>query len=72
MVLCEGAGLAGSTEGKAIMEGINQISGIEGLAGTFDYTTKEGEGIRTCTSYIISDGKYLILDNPLFLFYLLE
>lgn len=63
MVLCEGANIAGSTDGKAIMEGINQISGLEGLAGTFDYTAGDGEGIRTCTSYIIEDGKYLTLES---------
>lgn len=63
MVLVEGARIADSTEAAAIMEGINQISGFEGLGGTFDYTAGDGEGLRTCNSYIIVDEKYVLLEN---------
>ena len=63
MVLVEGARIADSTEAKAIMEGINKISGFEGLGGTFDYTAGDGEGLHTCNSYIITDEKYGLLEN---------
>ncbi len=63
MVLWKGAENSGSADGKAILEGINKISDFEGLAGTFDYTAGDGEGIRTCNSYVISGEKYVLLDN---------
>lgn len=63
MVLAEAARIAGSNDAGAIMEGIYDISGFEGLGGTFDYTAGDGEGLHTSNSYIIEDGKYVLLDN---------
>ena len=61
MILNEGIKNAGSNDGPSVMEGINQISEYDGLAGVFDYTSGDGEGIRTCGSYIIIDEKYTLL-----------
>lgn len=61
MVLNEGIRNAGSTDPEAIMNGINQIKGLEGLGGTFDYTSGDGEGLHSCNSYIIIDEKYTVL-----------
>ena len=63
MILNEGTKNAGSNDGDAVMDGIFQISDYEGLAGTFDYTEGDGEGIRTCSSYIVIDEKYTLLDG---------
>jgi len=38
---------AGSVDGSAVKDAINAISGLEGLAGTFDYATGGCEGIQT-------------------------
>ena len=38
---------AGSVDGPAVRDAINSISGLEGLAGTFDFATGGCEGIQT-------------------------
>lgn len=63
MVLNEGIRNAGSADSEAIMEGIRQIKGLEGLGGMFDYTGGDGEGLHSCNSYIIIDEKYTVLNK---------
>ena len=63
MVLNEGIKNAASADPAAIMDGIRQIKGLEGLGGTFDYTNGDGEGLRSCNSYIIVDEKYTVLSK---------
>ncbi len=62
-VLAEGIKNAGSTDPDAIMAGIKSINGLEGLGGTFDYTSGDGEGLHSCNSYVIADEKYTVLDK---------
>lgn len=63
MILAEGAKNSGSNEASKIMEGIGQIKDYEGLGGTFDYTSGDGEGLSSCSRYIIIDEKYTLLDK---------
>lgn len=64
MVLAEAAKNAGTNhDGTAIRDALEAISGLEGLCGTFDFTTGDREGIHTFNSYIIVDGKYVNLDT---------
>ena len=46
-VLAHAMEQAGSVDGAAVKDAINAISGLEGLAGTFDYASGGCEGINT-------------------------
>ena len=43
---------AGSADGPAVKDAINSISGLSGLAGTFDYAAGGCEGIETSKLWI--------------------
>lgn len=50
---------SGAVSGEELRDAYNNIDGYEGLAGTFSYKGKEGEGIETMRIFQIQDGKYL-------------
>ncbi len=62
MVLAEGIRLAGSTDGEAVRDAIKTISGFKGIAGVFDYTAGDGEGISSVRLYQINDRIYSEID----------
>ena len=45
--------------GEALREAYNNIDGHVGLAGTFSYKGKNGEGIESMRIFQIQDGKYV-------------
>ena len=50
---------AGTTDGPAVRDAYNSIDGYVGLAGTFSYAGKNGEGIESMRIFLIDDGKYV-------------
>lgn len=46
------------TEGEALRDAFNDIDGYEGLAGTFSFRGKQGEGIESQRIFTVIDGKY--------------
>jgi branched-chain amino acid transport system substrate-binding protein len=63
LILFEGMKNAGSVDGPSVREGIIQISGLELLGGTFDFTDGTGEGIHTQRLYVIKDGEITLLQG---------
>lgn len=63
LILFEGIKNAESVEGKALREGIVEISQKEFLGGVFDFTDGTGEGIHTQRLYVIKDGKIELLQG---------
>jgi len=61
MILAEGMKKAGNTDGTAVRDAIANISGLEGIAGTFNFVDGKGEGIQSVRFYRIEDGKYVEL-----------
>jgi branched-chain amino acid transport system substrate-binding protein len=47
------------TRGEELRESFNNIDGYVGLAGTFSYKGKQGEGIETQRIYTVRNGKYV-------------
>lgn len=58
MIIAEGIAKANSIEGPAVRDAINAISGLNGLAGTFEFAGNQGEGIQSTRLYQIQDGSY--------------
>ena len=50
---------SGADRGPELREAYNNIDGYVGLAGTFSYKGKNGEGIDVMRIFKIEDGKYL-------------
>lgn len=63
MILYQGAKIAKSNKAEDIRQGMNKISGYEGLGGTFDYTKGDREGLHAYKKYVIMEGKYQDLDS---------
>lgn len=57
-IIAKGIETAGSVEGPAIRQAINDIDGFVGLAGEFSFKGKQGEGIEKVRIFKIKDGKY--------------
>lgn len=55
-IMFKGIENAGSTDGTAIRDGILQISGLNLLGGTFDFTDGTGEGIHQQRVFVMNDG----------------
>lgn len=54
---------AGTIEGEAVKEAMLSLSGVKGLAGTFDFTKAgDGECLYDFASWIVVDGKSVNLD----------
>lgn len=47
------------TRGEELRDSFNNIDGYVGLAGTFSYKGKHGEGIETQRIFTVKDGKYI-------------
>jgi len=61
----EAIGNAGSLEGPAIRDAIENITDLEGLAGTLNFKGNNGEGIKEMRTFIILDGKDVLLEEYL-------
>lgn len=59
MVFWEATKIAGSNDGDAIKDAINQIKDFKSLGGMLDFSDGSGEGLHSLNDYIIVDGKYL-------------
>lgn len=61
-LFAQAAQAAGTLEGPALRDAINQIDGYEGLAGTFSFVGKNGEGIDSVRLYAIQDGSFELVE----------
>ena len=48
--------------GESIMEAFRQLSGVELLGGTFDFTDGTGDGLTSTNKYMILDGRVQAFD----------
>ncbi len=63
LVLWEGAKRAGSNDASAVKDAINQISDLQGLCGTLDFTDGSREGIHSFKQFIRVNGANMLLDD---------
>ncbi len=63
LVLKAAAEAAGSTDGEAIAQAMNTLSGIQTLAGMQDFTQGDGEGLHEFNIFVIDDEKYTTWDK---------
>lgn len=59
MMIAEAMEAAQADSGEALRDAYNNIDGYVGLAGTFSYVGKNGEGIDSMRIFQIQDGKYV-------------
>lgn len=59
MMIAEAMEAAQADSGEALRDAYNNIDGHVGLAGTFSYVGKNGEGIESMRIFLIQDGKYV-------------
>ena len=59
MMIAEAMEAAQADSGEALRDAYNNIDGHVGLAGTFSYVGKNGEGIESMRIFQIQDGKYV-------------
>ncbi|WP_325199839.1 ABC transporter substrate-binding protein [Oscillibacter sp.] len=59
MMIAEAMENSQSDSGEALRDAYNNIDGHVGLAGTFSYVGKNGEGIESMRIFQIEDGKYI-------------
>lgn len=59
MMLAQAMEASGADHGAEMREAYNNIDGYVGLAGTFSYLGKNGEGIESMRIFQIQDGKYV-------------
>lgn len=59
MMIAEAMEAAQADSGEALRDAYNNIDGHVGLAGTFSYVGKNGEGIDSMRIFQIQDGKYV-------------
>jgi branched-chain amino acid transport system substrate-binding protein len=64
-LLAEAIRRAGSLDGTAIRDQLDNLYGVEGLAGTFDFRGNHGEGILYSRMFAIKDGKDILLEDYL-------
>lgn len=57
VVLCAAIEQAGSTDRVAIKDALNEISGVQGLAGSYEFTD-DGDIIRAYRVLMVKDGKW--------------
>lgn len=63
MVLWEAAKQAGTNDHAAIRDAIGQISDLQGLCGTLDFTDGTREGLHTFKQFIRVDGANILLKD---------
>jgi len=55
---------AGTIEGEAVKDAMLSLSGLQGLAGTFDFTVSgDGEALHDFASWVVVDGVSIDLDS---------
>ena len=59
MMIAEAMEASGADHGPELRQAYNDIDGYVGLAGTFSYKGKNGEGIESMRIFQIQDGKYI-------------
>ncbi|WP_302619998.1 ABC transporter substrate-binding protein [uncultured Oscillibacter sp.] len=59
MMIAEAMEAAQADSGEALRDAYNNIDGHVGLAGTFSYVGKNGEGIESMRIFQIESGKYI-------------
>lgn len=64
-ILARGIKDAGSLDGEKIRDAIENITDLEGIAGTFNFKGNKGEGIHQVRNYMIQDGKIVLIDDAL-------
>lgn len=47
----------------SVRDAFYNIKGYEGIAGTFDYSAKDGDGLSGCNVYMILGGEYYAFDK---------
>ena len=47
----------------SLSEAFFNISGYEGIQGTFDYTSRDGEGLHAANGYVVHEGKNIPLET---------
>lgn len=62
-ILARGIQDAGSLEGEAVRDAIENITDLQGIAGTFNFKGNHGEGIDQVRNYIIMDGEIVLMDE---------
>lgn len=48
---------------ESVRDAFQNIKGYEGLGGTFDFTKGTGDGLESCSMYMILDGTYHLFDK---------
>ena len=62
--LAAAAEAAGSADSADMIEALStKVNAMEGLAGTYDFTQGDQEGMHTYNAWIISDGKFVKFDQ---------
>ena len=64
-LLAEAFKKAGAVDGTKARDQLANLSGFEGLAGSFDFRGKNGEGISFVRMFAIKDGKDILLEEYL-------
>jgi len=54
---------AKTLEGPTVRDALENIHGVEGLAGVFDFRGHNGEGIHSANMFAIQGGKYVLLED---------
>lgn len=62
MAMWEASKIAGSNDSTALRDATHKVK-IEGLGGTLDYTKGDREGYSAFNSFILVDGKNILLDE---------
>lgn len=52
-----------TNDGEAIMKAFKNLSGVELLGGTFDFTNGTGDGLTSANKWMILDGKIQVFDK---------
>ena len=63
MAMWEASKIAGSNDPEDLRVATNQISGLEALGGTMDFTSGNREAFETFNKFILIDGKNILWDD---------
>ena len=64
-ILARGVEDAGTLEGEAVRDAIENITDLNGIAGTFNFKGNHGEGIDAVRNYMIRDNRIVLIDDAL-------
>lgn len=62
LVLEEAAKIAGANDSKSLIEATHKVV-TEGLGGTLDFTSGDGEGYGTFNCFVLHEGKNILFDT---------